>query len=52
MKTQKRFLDVISEETAKGKGKAEDGARKMKKTEVAELARAGDRVVHRGAEEA
>jgi len=39
MKTQKRFLDVISEETTKGKGKGEDGARRMKKTEVAELAR-------------
>ncbi len=41
MKTQKRFLDVISEETAKSKGGkgGEDGARKMKKTELAELAR-------------
>ncbi len=39
MKAQKRFLDVISEETAKGNGKGYDGARKMKKTEVAELAR-------------
>jgi hypothetical protein len=40
MKTQKRFLDVISEETAKTKGKGgEEPMRKMKKTELAELAK-------------
>lgn len=40
MKTQKRFLDVISEEAAKSKGKGgEEPMRKMKKTEMAELAK-------------
>ncbi len=39
MKTQKRFLDVLSEETAKTKGKGEEPMRKAKKTELAELAR-------------
>jgi len=40
MKTQKRFLDVISEETAKTRGKGgEEPMRKMKKTELAELAK-------------
>lgn len=39
MKTQKRFLDVITEETkAMGKG-GEEPMRKMKKTELAELAK-------------
>ena len=36
MKTQKRFLDVISEEA---KGKGEEPMKKMKKTELAELAK-------------
>jgi hypothetical protein len=39
MKTQKRFLDVITEETAKVKGGKGDEGRKLKKTELAELAR-------------
>lgn len=40
MKTQKRFLDVLSEETAKTRGKGgEEPMRKAKKTELAELAR-------------
>jgi hypothetical protein len=39
MKTQKRFLDVISEEAAKSKGKGDEPMRKMKKTELAELAK-------------
>jgi len=37
MKTQKRFLDVISDEAANSKG--EEPMRKMKKTELAELAK-------------
>lgn len=40
MKTQKRFVDVISEEAAKSKGKGgEEPMRKMKKTELTELAK-------------
>jgi len=41
LKTQKRFLDVISDETAKATGgkAGDEGSRRMKKTEVAELAR-------------
>lgn len=40
VKAQKRFLDVVDEETAKAlSGKPVDGARKMKHTEVQELAR-------------
>jgi len=40
VKTQKRFLDVITEETSSAvSGKRTDGAKKMKKTELAEIAR-------------
>lgn len=39
MKTQKRFLDVISEEAAMTKKGAEEPMRKMKKTELAGLAK-------------
>ncbi len=40
VKTQKHFMDVIAEETAKATGaKHTNGAKKMKKTELAQLAR-------------
>jgi hypothetical protein len=40
VKTQKRFLDVLAEETSNAiGGKRTNGARKMKKTELAEIAR-------------
>lgn len=42
VKAQKRFLDIVAEETAKAtRGKPEDGARKtkVKKTELSEVAR-------------
>ncbi|HYL14478.1 MAG TPA: hypothetical protein VEV41_15655 [Terriglobales bacterium] len=40
VRTQKKFLDVISEETAKATGskRTHEGVRKIKKTELAELA--------------
>ena len=40
VKAQKRFLDVIAEETSNAtRGKSANGAKKMKKTELAEIAR-------------
>lgn len=39
MKTQKRFLDVLSEEAGKAKKGSEEPMRKMKKTELADLAK-------------
>lgn len=38
VKAQKKFLDVVSEETAKVTGKHANGAGKMKKTELSDLA--------------
>ena len=52
VRSQKKFLDAVAEETAHAMG-AKDGQehRAGKKTEVAELARQGTRSLHRRAEE-